>query len=63
MIQGINDYQGAICVISHDLDFLSQIHINQAFKLKDKSLQPTIFLPQETEADYQELLYVIAPTL
>ncbi|MGL5193375.1 MAG: ATP-binding cassette domain-containing protein, partial [Chroococcales cyanobacterium] len=57
MIQAINDYQGAIWVISHDLDFLSQIQINQAFKIKDQSLQPTTFLPQDTEAYYQELLY------
>jgi ATPase subunit of ABC transporter with duplicated ATPase domains len=56
MIQAINDYQGAIWVISHDLDFLSQIQINQAFKLKEQSLQPTTFLPQDTEAYYQELL-------
>ncbi|MCT7978509.1 ribosomal protection-like ABC-F family protein [Laspinema olomoucense] len=56
MIQALNDYQGAIWVISHDLDFLSQIQINQAFKIKEKFLQPTTFLPQETEAYYQELL-------
>ncbi|MCW6037548.1 ATP-binding cassette domain-containing protein [Spirulina subsalsa FACHB-351] len=57
MIQGINDYQGAMWVISHDLDFLSQIQINRAFKLQDQALQPTTFLPQDTEAYYQELLY------
>ncbi len=55
-IGAINDYRGALWVISHDLDFLSQIEINRAFKLTDQTFQPTTFLPRDTEDYYQELL-------
>jgi ATPase subunit of ABC transporter with duplicated ATPase domains len=56
MVEGINEYQGALWVISHDLDFLSRIHINQAYKLSEQILQPTTYLPSELKGFYQELL-------
>lgn len=58
MVEGINEYQGALWVISHDLDFLSRIDITQAFKLSPRlrTLQMTAHLPEETEQYYQELL-------
>ncbi|MEC4812805.1 MAG: ATP-binding cassette domain-containing protein [Scytonema sp. PMC 1069.18] len=56
MIEGINEYQGALWVISHDLDFLSRINITQAYKLKEKTLEMTTYLPSEPEEYYQELL-------
>ncbi|MBX9256025.1 ABC-F family ATP-binding cassette domain-containing protein [Desmonostoc muscorum CCALA 125] len=56
MVVGINDYQGAIWVISHDLDFLSRINITQSFKFKDQGLQMTTYLPSTPEQYYQELL-------
>jgi ATPase subunit of ABC transporter with duplicated ATPase domains len=56
IITAINDYRGALWVISHDLDFLSQIEINRAFKLRDQTFQPTTFLPRDTAAYYEELL-------
>ena len=56
IITAINDYRGALWVISHDLDFLSQIEITRAFKLTGQTFQPTTFLPQDTAAYYQELL-------
>lgn len=57
MVEGINEYQGALWIISHDLDFLSRINITQAFKLSphERVLQMTT-LPDETEQYYQELL-------
>jgi ATPase subunit of ABC transporter with duplicated ATPase domains len=56
MIEGINEYQGALWVISHDLDFLSRINITQAYKLSEQALQQTIYLPTESELYYQELV-------
>jgi ATPase subunit of ABC transporter with duplicated ATPase domains len=56
MVVGINDYQGAIWVISHDLDFLRRINITQSFKLKGQGLQMTTYLPSTPEQYYQELL-------
>ena len=58
MVEGINEYQGALWVISHDLDFLSRIDITQAFKLSPRlrTLQMTAHLPDESEQYYQELL-------
>ncbi|MDF5710402.1 MAG: ABC-F family ATP-binding cassette domain-containing protein [Nostoc sp. S4] len=56
IVVGINDYQGAIWVISHDLDFLSRINITQSFKLKDQALQITTYLPSTPQEYYQELL-------
>ncbi|MDF5717486.1 MAG: ATP-binding cassette domain-containing protein [Rhizonema sp. NSF051] len=58
MVEGINEYQGALWVISHDLDFLSRIDITQAFKLSPRlhTLQMTAHLPEESEQYYQELL-------
>ncbi|WP_341527877.1 hypothetical protein WKK05_00520 [Nostoc sp. UHCC 0302] len=56
MVEGINKFQGALWVISHDLDFLSRINITQSFKLKEQALQITTHLPSEPEELYQELL-------
>ncbi len=56
MVEGINEYQGALWVIFHDLDFLSRIHITQAYKLSEQELQQMTYLPSEPERYYQELL-------
>ncbi|WP_193194428.1 ribosomal protection-like ABC-F family protein [Nostoc sp. MG11] len=56
VVAGINEFQGAIWVISHDLDFLSQINITQSLKLSRQSLQMTMYLPNMLEQYYQELL-------
>ncbi|MDF2388656.1 ABC-F family ATP-binding cassette domain-containing protein [Nostoc ellipsosporum NOK] len=56
IVIGINDYQGAIWVISHDIDFLSRINITQSFKLQEQTLQMTTYLPSTPEQYYQELL-------
>jgi ATPase subunit of ABC transporter with duplicated ATPase domains len=57
IVEALDEYQGALLVISHDLNFLSRINITKALKLKDKVLQATAYLPRETEQYYQELLY------
>ncbi|RCJ20647.1 ABC transporter [Nostoc sp. ATCC 43529] len=56
MVVGINDYQGAIWVISHDLDFLRRINITQGFKLQEQVLQTTSYLPSTPKQYYRELL-------
>ncbi|RUR87036.1 hypothetical protein PCC6912_04790 [Chlorogloeopsis fritschii PCC 6912] len=56
VVEGINEYQGALWVISHDLDFLSRINITKAFKLSQQAIQMTRYLPKESEQYYQELL-------
>jgi ATPase subunit of ABC transporter with duplicated ATPase domains len=56
MVVAINNYQGAIWVISHDLDFLSRINITQSFNLREQALQMTTYLPSTPEQYYQELL-------
>ncbi len=55
MVETLNVYQGALWVISHDLDFLSRIQITRSFQLKDQALQPTMALPSE-RADYHNYL-------
>ncbi|MDM9585914.1 ribosomal protection-like ABC-F family protein [Nostoc sp. GT001] len=56
MVLGINDYQGALWVISHDIDFLSRINITQGFKFREQTLQMTTYLPSTPEQYYRELL-------
>jgi len=56
IIDGINEFQGALWVISHDIDFLSRIQIRQAYKISNRQLQPLIHQPKDAEQFYQELL-------
>ncbi len=56
LTDAITDYQGALWVISHDLDFLSRIQVTKALKISNQTLQPMTHLPIEQDAYYQELL-------
>ncbi|MGQ4647245.1 ribosomal protection-like ABC-F family protein [Lyngbya aestuarii] len=56
MVEAVNEYQGALWVISHDLDFLSRIQIKSSYWLRNQMLQRTNYLPEETEEYYQELI-------
>jgi ATPase subunit of ABC transporter with duplicated ATPase domains len=58
MVEALNNYQGALWVISHDLDFLSRIHITRSLQLKHQTLQPTVYLPNEPLQYQRELLKV-----
>lgn len=60
MVNAVNQYQGALLVISHDLDFLSRIQINRALKIDKQKLQPMTVLPEESDQYYQELLGIPA---
>lgn len=56
MVEAVNEYHGALWVISHDLDFLSRIQITDSYCLRDRTLQRTNYLPNETEEYYEELV-------
>jgi ATPase subunit of ABC transporter with duplicated ATPase domains len=56
MVEALNEYQGALWVISHDLDFLSRINITHSFQLKHQTLQQTVYLPSEQSHYHNELL-------
>jgi len=56
MVEAVNEYDGAVWVISHDLDFLSRIQITDSYCLRDRTLQRTNYLPDETEEYYEELV-------
>ncbi|MBD0261555.1 MAG: ABC-F family ATP-binding cassette domain-containing protein [Tolypothrix sp. Co-bin9] len=60
IVDGLNEYQGALWVISHDIDFLSRIRIMQAYQIKNHQLQPLIHQPDDAERYYQELIYDLA---
>jgi ATPase subunit of ABC transporter with duplicated ATPase domains len=56
MVEAVNEYHGAVWVISHDLDFLSRIQIKDSYCLRDRTLQRTNYLPDETQEYYEELV-------
>ncbi len=56
MVEALNDYHGAIWVISHDLDFLSRINITVACQLKNQTLQTMSHLPSDSSLYHAELL-------
>lgn len=56
MIDALNDYKGSLIAISHDIDFLSRIGIERAYKIEEKSLKQMSFLPSDKEPYYGELL-------
>lgn len=56
MVEALNGYQGALWVISHGLDFLSQINITRSFQIKHQTLQQTVYLPREQLNYHNELL-------
>lgn len=56
IIEGVNDFEGALWVISHDIDFLGRIGIRQAYQISNHQLQPLNHLPNDAQAFYQELL-------
>lgn len=56
IVKALNEYQGALWVISHDLDFLSQIAITRSLKLHQQTLQQTVHLPSERSRYHSELL-------
>jgi ATPase subunit of ABC transporter with duplicated ATPase domains len=58
IIDGLNEFQGVLWVISHDIDFKSRIGITQAYQIKNCHLQLLSNRPDNMEQYYQELLIV-----
>jgi ATPase subunit of ABC transporter with duplicated ATPase domains len=56
MVEALNKYQGALWIISHDLDFLSRVNVTRSLRLKHQTLQQTMYLPSERSHYYDELL-------
>ncbi|MGD1949060.1 MAG: ATP-binding cassette domain-containing protein, partial [Leptolyngbyaceae cyanobacterium] len=56
MVTALNDYQRALWVISHNLDFLSRINITHSFQLKQQTLQQIAVLPSAQSDYYSHLL-------
>ena len=56
IVDVLEEYEGAILVVSHDLEFLSKINIKKSFIIKEKRLLITKHLPKEMDDYYQELL-------
>jgi ATPase subunit of ABC transporter with duplicated ATPase domains len=56
MVEALNEYEGALCVISHDLDFLSRINITRSLHLKHQTFQATVHLPSHPFQYQNELL-------
>ncbi|AFZ11622.1 ABC transporter related protein [Crinalium epipsammum PCC 9333] len=56
MVEAVNEYLGAVWVISHDLDFLGRIQITDSYCLCKQTLQRTNYLPDEKEEYYEELV-------
>lgn len=55
IVDSLRAFQGALLVISHDIDFLGRIDIRQAYKISNNQLQTLMHQP-DAEGFYQELL-------
>ncbi|MBW4512763.1 MAG: ATP-binding cassette domain-containing protein [Scytonematopsis contorta HA4267-MV1] len=56
IIDGLNEFQGTLWVISHDIEFKSRIEITQAYQIKRCQLQPLTHRPENVKEYYHELL-------
>jgi ATPase subunit of ABC transporter with duplicated ATPase domains len=52
IVDGLNEFHGALWVISHDIDFLSRIRITQTYQLRDRQLHLLVHRLDEAERLY-----------
>ncbi|MDL5056876.1 ABC-F family ATP-binding cassette domain-containing protein [Geitlerinema calcuttense] len=55
MVEAVNEYQGGLWVISHDLDYVRRIQITDSYHVHLRSLQRTQYLPDSSQEYYEEL--------
>jgi ATPase subunit of ABC transporter with duplicated ATPase domains len=54
--EALTEFPGAVVVISHDIDFLDNLEVNEAYTIKSKRLVRMSSLPEQREEFYNELL-------
>lgn len=55
MVEAVNEYQGGLWVISHDLDYVRRIQITDSYHVHLRSLQRTQYLPDSSQEYYEEV--------
>ena len=55
VVEALKDFKGAIIVISHNIDFLSKIGIEQAYVISNKHLKKLGTVPKDKTAFFLEL--------
>ena len=56
LITALNNFRGALIVISHNMDFLSRINIDAGYKIKAKKLQKMPATPADKDRFYKALV-------
>jgi ATPase subunit of ABC transporter with duplicated ATPase domains len=55
MIEALNKYNGSLIIISHNIDFLSKINIEESYLIKNQRLKKMHSLPSNQNEYYNEL--------
>jgi ATPase subunit of ABC transporter with duplicated ATPase domains len=55
LIKSLNNFRGAVMIVSHNIDFLNKINIKTAYLIKDKKLKPMKTDPSHKEDFYKAL--------
>ena len=55
----LNNFKGAVIIISHNIDFLNAIGISQAFCISEKKLVKMHASPVKTEEFHRELMKLL----
>lgn len=56
IVNALEDFPGAIITISHNIDFLSRIGVEQAYVINDRKLKRLGTIPENEEEFYDELM-------
>jgi len=56
IVDALEDFLGAIIVISHNIEFLSKIGIEHAYVINDRKLKRLRTLPKDEEEFYKEIM-------
>lgn len=56
IVDALEDFPGAIVVISHNIDFLSRIGVDQAYVINSKKIKRLGAIPEDEDEFYDELM-------